>query len=109
MGTLNIHTCLIIRYTVYNVYLPYLYQYTDLPLHSLGINPTKVQQPAGLVDRAKAGDVKAKELMSSGMLATFGRPLALLGLKIPGGVGGFIWYQSRCIDIELLLMVQKTG
>ena len=38
-----------------------------------------MQQPAGLVDRAKAGDVKAIELMSSGMLATFGRPLGHQG------------------------------
>ena len=49
--------------------------YMSIPIKlEIFANP-EVQQPAGLVDRAKAGDVKAIELMSSGMLATFGRPL----------------------------------
>ena len=33
----------------------------------------EVTSPAGLQERAEAGDLKAQELMSCGMLATFGR------------------------------------
>lgn len=44
----------------------FLFEISDPPFH-------QVVSPAGLQERAAAGDPKAKALLSSGMLAAFGR------------------------------------
>lgn len=71
-----IHIC-ICTYTYISNYIYICYAPTDYGLIPATSSSLQVTSPAGLQERAEAGDPKAMALLSSGMLATFGRALDL--------------------------------
>lgn len=65
-------------YTYVHIHiLVYIYAPTYYGLIPATSSSLQVTSPAGLQERAEAGDPKAMALLSSGMLATFGRALDL--------------------------------
>ena len=68
---IHVYIC---TYTYISIYIYAPTYYGLIPATSSSL---QVTSPAGLQERAEAGDPKAMVLLSSGMLATFGRALDL--------------------------------